>query len=487
MSGRGRNNARGKKAPPNKSFNDQKQISTRSSMVAKKVANVNKECDSDSDTSEITFNKLKKRRVTQKRKLVIDSQENHKANGKRCSKCQNNNATVFTVEKHSDGVDVEVEVDEELDYDDFEQDSMIEDGTESDASIEQDENHSEIDLDATGQTINQEKELLANPALRKLFNQLLDERIKQATEKGESSGSTLLSTMSPTSNAKGGKFKEGLVKSPSDTTIYAPAFAKRYEISKETDSDNTREKLISQIGDFVDNVRAEHEEETRKHASEIRVPGQEEARQKVDKTILEAEKFKAAIASPPGNFQQVNVLDQDGNELPEDFELQLDLNNRQNLVNPVIIEGVGANNASGISDDGFFHLICHVNQNLKEKIEKGDFIDLDKLLPRERGSWLQSDNSINEGEKLEWVRNENGTFLMPAKNKAKLTHLGNGNKLLGFMQQFIVARTLPEQEKFGSTYLLLTQQQPPSSGTMCITMTLFLDNSCSLTQAEVGP
>ena len=30
-----------------------------------------------------------------------------------------------------------------------------------------------------------------------------------------------------------------------------------------------------------------------------------------------------------------------------------------------------------------FHLTCHIEPNLKRKIENGEFIDLDKLLPKD--------------------------------------------------------------------------------------------------------
>ena len=63
----------------------------------------------------------------------------------------------------------------------------------------------------------------------------------------------------------------------------------------------------------------------------------------------------------------------------------------------------------------------------KEKIERGDYVDLDKLLVKDRNSgvYLPSDNSsstFQEGEKLEWVRTENGTFLMPAKKQNKISN-----------------------------------------------------------------
>ena len=35
------------------------------------------------------------------------------------------------------------------------------------------------------------------------------------------------------------------------------------------------------------------------------------------------------------------------------------------------------------SDDDFFHVMCHIDQNIMTKIKNGEFIELEKLLPRE--------------------------------------------------------------------------------------------------------
>ena len=58
------------------------------------------------------------------------------------------------------------------------------------------------------------------------------------------------------------------------------------------------------------------------------------------------------------------------------------------------ITGKGSNTAlagmqmlnigSGVSDDDFFHLTCHIEPSLIHKIEKGEFIKLEKLLPKEK-------------------------------------------------------------------------------------------------------
>ena len=35
------------------------------------------------------------------------------------------------------------------------------------------------------------------------------------------------------------------------------------------------------------------------------------------------------------------------------------------------------------SDDDFFHTTCHIEQSLKETTESGEYIDLERLLPKE--------------------------------------------------------------------------------------------------------
>ena len=54
---------------------------------------------------------------------------------------------------------------------------------------------------------------------------------------------------------------------------------------------------------------------------------------------------------------------------------------------------------TGLSDDDFFHLTCHIDQSLKKKIENGEFVDLDKLLPKDNS--FQSRLSVSNETKLE--------------------------------------------------------------------------------------
>ena len=70
------------------------------------------------------------------------------------------------------------------------------------------------------------------------------------------------------------------------------------------------------------------------------------------------------------------------------------------------------------NDDEFFHITCHIDPNLTFKIQNGEFIELDKLLPRERGANLSDDN------RLELVSHEGMTYFTPPQDRTtKITGL----------------------------------------------------------------
>ena len=98
-----------------------------------------------------------------------------------------------------------------------------------------------------------------------------------------------------------------------------------------------------------------------------------------DRAILQAEKFQANITAPKGN---------------------------EFLITNQRFESEG--------DDDFFHITCHVDSNLKDKIERGEFVDLEKLLPKERGSV----SSIGDGNRMELVLKDGMTYFAPVQDKS---------------------------------------------------------------------
>ena len=211
------------------------------------------------------------------------------------------------------------------------------------------------------------------------------------------------------------------IRSPSDTAVWAPAVAftgtspkvrqKYYDRAMNKDkSDNQIENETELfINNFKNNFRLADTSEKHKgkeaaaatpsqHAvrSEVRVPSRDEGRRHRDKekedrsrvelareqakeSVLQAEKYKADLA-PEGtcsfSYEQL-----------------------KNLIDAQ-------------RDDEFFHTICHVDPSLREKIKKGEYVDLEKLLVKQKGVKPKFNHRVDivkskEGlNKYELVQNE---------------------------------------------------------------------------------
>ena len=149
-------------------------------------------------------------------------------------------------------------------------------------------------------------------------------------------------------------------------------------VSNDINTENTIQLNSNEIEHFVETVRIENhleDEPTRRKSDDAAVELQQ-AQQRAEKAVLEAEKFRAAVETP-GNYHGNGVIEGNGS-----FEM-LDI-------------------GSGISGDDFFHLICHIEPSLIHKIEKGEFVELEKLLPKDRLG------GKNEEGRLEWVQRDGG-------------------------------------------------------------------------------
>ena len=105
---------------------------------------------------------------------------------------------------------------------------------------------------------------------------------------------------------------------------------------------------------------------------------------------------------PPEQRWQANVL----REEVEQVRMPVDDPKGIPIVKEVVQSKLNVDN----NDDKIFHLTCHVDSSLKAKIEKGEYIDLERLLPK-RKNFNQNDNH------LEWVSKDGLTFLTPAQDR----------------------------------------------------------------------
>lgn len=111
------------------------------------------------------------------------------------------------------------------------------------------------------------------------------------------------------------------------------------------------------------------------------------ARGATDKVLLEAEKYKAALAAPKGM-----VPIDDNIKMLRQFNI----------------------------DDDFFHVTCHIDSSLKTKIQNGEFVDLERLLPREK-SIGRFESALGDESVMELASRGGQTYFAPARDRVKIT------------------------------------------------------------------
>ena len=105
---------------------------------------------------------------------------------------------------------------------------------------------------------------------------------------------------------------------------------------------------------------------------------------------MEAEQFKASVHPPKG-------IDEDPIAKIKEF-----------------IKSITDN-----QDDDFFHLTCHIDSILKGRIEKGEFVDLDRLLPKTRTQIMNDDQRMQQ-----FVDKSNGaTYWGPPEKDSRITNI----------------------------------------------------------------
>ena len=147
-----------------------------------------------------------------------------------------------------------------------------------------------------------------------------------------------------------------------------------------------------------------------------------QARDIAERMVIDAEKYKAALDKPPGNNDIHETAGPNANVINagnlRDIE---DTNNPQQFVPTtgalnIDIQQLPQPNTSvprEACDDSFFHITCHIDPSLKTKIEKGGFVDLKKLLPREGNRKIMDEN------KMELVHSEGSMYFVSASDRDK--------------------------------------------------------------------
>ena len=184
------------------------------------------------------------------------------------------------------------------------------------------------------------------------------------------------------------------IKSPSDTTIYAPALNLTPVHKPQEERD---EQMVNKISEFVEQVRLQnntktphmndsiiaetgvsHLENVKKVTATLEEDNMGLIQQRAEDLVVEAECFRAALEKPaPGRST--------------------------NMVNAIDV------------DDQFFHLTCHVDPVTQSKIEQGEFVELERLLPKDRFK--------RQSDRLELIHRDGAMYFALASNDQKITNV----------------------------------------------------------------
>ena len=108
--------------------------------------------------------------------------------------------------------------------------------------------------------------------------------------------------------------------------------------------------------------------------------------------IVQAEQFKAAVEKPKGNVPQ--IISQLPAGLTEVPQLQTFNQYFKQLLDN--------------DDNEFFHLTFHIEPSLKSKIESGQYVELERLLPRSRSQ------IIADEQKFQMINKNGYSYWIPA-------------------------------------------------------------------------
>ena len=194
-----------------------------------------------------------------------------------------------------------------------------------------------------------------DPKMRKLVDQISDSETEGTTgKKGRLHKSRKRKMMKRSKQVN-------ILKSSSDTTVYALAVKQKGQVKVNRDGKTGTEEAVARVlsllrlkdnspskSNFTDESNNDHSES---EASGREADGpqnrEEHVRQVAEDLIIAAERNKAAVTAPPKGI----VPDSKSNDVDDD-------------------------------DDEFFNLTCHVDEKIRVLISEGKYVDLETLIPK---------------------------------------------------------------------------------------------------------
>ena len=237
----------------------------------------------------------------------------------------------------------------------------------------------------------------------------------------------------------------GKMKSPSDSTLYTPAVNRLVERQVNHSSQNSQQGIPRMIGneaimslqneamvnDYLMNFRydtgrrmsqptasrgnagpsmaTESVPINRQHVTNNQMDMV--ARSSADEAILQAERFKASIQTNNPGRQNIDFM---ANQYSINQNHVKEPNVTVQNTNTDLCNKLRQLRYNDAEDDEFFHITCHIDTQTRQKIEKGEFIELEKLLVK--NPTLEKPNE----KRMQLVNRDGMTFFVLSNDKEKV-------------------------------------------------------------------
>ena len=329
-----------------------------------------------------------------------------------------------------------------------------------------DNNHNYDVINFPGKPIAQmtlEELMEANPTLKKMMGKLMEKKNPQRVRASDTRQVQLKERKQVKGNEvviQSSNQQQTNIKSPSDTTIYAPALKltspqQPQGVVANHLQQNTRKPVgidPNFVNRFLDKARRSRggdrplpntstarEVQPQLQPCTSRAHQESEVEERAREFNLQTEQHIQSTTIPTGmgmNITRLNnvlpavipapaLANSEAGILPQMNSHEMQSHQADNSQpTPLFMmggdAGVNANNVKnrGITDDEFFHLTCHVEPNLKHKIEHGEFVDLEKLIVKDRFK-----SQLNIEQRMELVSRGGETFIMPVEQDLKITNV----------------------------------------------------------------
>ena len=239
---------------------------------------------------------------------------------------------------------------------------------------------------------------LQSPELQRMMMNMVEEGMKSALKQAYPAGP---GTPGNSGAVEGkGVSRNNCVKSPSDTTIYAPALKlvppNNLAVIKTGGSfgnnQATTREMENNISEFVENICIQVENDDFNEQPLVIGANQGSMR------LVEQQRQQ-----PDNQVQTEDTLMRQAREEAKNMVVRSQ--QQKAIVDPAQgMDLIGTEHGMGmlsqdrysdVVDDKFFHITCHVEPGLRAKIESGQFVELEKLLIKDRpSSFAISDNRM---------------------------------------------------------------------------------------------